>query len=106
MSLTTRERKTLLAYKKHGKKPPTSSQLWRPVIPRFVLLALLALAAYYFSSSTVGIFFAGSFVGALLRELSFIRSARQVGPILYSVIDWDLVDKLLQIPPEGSAQQA
>jgi len=73
------------------------------VVPRFVSLALLALAAYFFASGWTWIFFTGIFIGAFLRELSFIRYASKFGPILYVIIDWSLVEELLKTPAEGKA---
>ena len=106
MSLSTRERKTLLAYRIFRKQSPTISQLWRPVIPRFLLLVPLAAAAYILTTESVTIFLAGLGLGGLLRQLSILWTSTKVVPILIEVIDWDVVDQLLETPAEGKVQSA
>lgn len=101
MSLTTYERKTLLAYQKFREKSPTFPQLFIRVIPRFAFIALLAIVAYYIFSASAGIFVAGMFAGGLLRQLSILWTSTKVFPILTEVIDWDLVADLLEAPNEG-----
>lgn len=103
MNLTNHERKTLQAYQVFRKKPPTLSQLLLRMIPRFALIALIAVAAYYIFSASAGIFFAGAFFGALLRQTSILWQSTKIFPILIKVIDWDLVDELQDTPVEVSA---
>jgi hypothetical protein len=93
--LTPSLRKLLLRYREHREKPITATGLVVPMLPRFMLLLVLALLSFGISRQ-VGLFFAGVFTGAVLRRASLVFQALHSMPVFLQVIDWDMVDQLLE----------
>ena len=56
-------------------------------------MALSALASLIFPQ--VWMLVAGLVAGSCLRDLGYVRSARAVWPVSFTVIDWPKVDDLL-----------
>ena len=65
-----------------------------------LLLALVLVASLLFPQ--VWMLVVGLAAGSCLRDLGYVRSARAVWPVSFSVIDWTKVDDLLtvsKLPP-------
>jgi len=69
-----------------------------PAIPRFIVILILGISAYFLGYMWLGFMVFGALIGVFLRQLSLSITASKVTPILLDVIDWDAVDDLLATP--------
>ena len=74
----------------------TVGTIIKPMVPRFILLVALVVAAFYLSNPTIAVFLAGAATGAVVRQLSLVFQAVHATPLIFEVIDWDKVDQLLE----------
>jgi hypothetical protein len=74
----------------------TVATILKPMVPRFILLIVLVVLAFYFTDRIFSVFLAGAATGAALRQLSLVAQAVHATPVIFEVIDWDKVDQLLE----------
>lgn len=93
--LTSAQRKLLLRYREHRRKPFTLAGLLVPLLPRVALAAFLA-AFSYIVMPRFAPFLAGLLLGAILNQVAMAVRGVRVISILPEVIDWEKVDRLLE----------
>lgn len=92
------QRRLLLRYRAHRHQPFTVSGH----LIRLVLLAAVSAGIFGLSWSLhppkFALFIGGLLVGVLLRNVVLLFHGARVIPILFQVIDWEKVDRLLEPP--------
>ena len=85
MDLTPSQRKTLEQHRALRQGTLKQYQLALSAVPRILMLAVVAGAAFMFGSAWLGIFIAGMATGFLLRQASLWWTASRAMPVLLEV---------------------
>jgi hypothetical protein len=102
MILTALQRKLLLRYRGHRRKPFTVVELLVAILPQVALAVGLAALSYYVFPPQLALFIAGLLVGVIARNLALLLHGARVIPALLQVIDWEKLDRLHEQTSRGT----